>query len=89
MLNKPKQYKTLHKDADNDILLGELETALYGISDAMEALAGYKDFADWFDALSDLWDEMQPMHDECENVAAAEYAKEVDDLTRDYYRSVL
>lgn len=86
---KPEQYKTLHKEVDNIDLLEMLDEAMSNIAMAMEALNGYEATADFFDTLSDLWDEMKPMHEECEAIDAIEYQKEIEGLTRDYYRSVL
>lgn len=88
-MNKPTQYKVLHKNPDNIDLLTELEDAMDSIASAMKSLAGYEAFTDWFDALGDIWDEMKPEHDEYEAIDAAEYREEMDGLTRDYYRSVL
>jgi len=89
MVNKPKQYAKLHKSADNSTLLEELEGAMYSIVDAMENLRGYEVFKDWFDTLDDMMDEMQPMLDEYEAIAAAEYREEMYGLNRQYLRSVL
>lgn len=88
-MKKPAQFKNLHRDADNAFLLDELETAMFSISEAMTALAGYEDFADWFDTLSDMWDEMEPKLEEYESIAADEQRKEEEGLTRQYWRSVL
>ena len=88
-MKKPAQFKNLHRNADNASLLDELETAMFSISEAMIALAGYEDFADWFDALSDIWDEMEPKLEEYENIADDERRKEEEGLTRDYWRMVL
>lgn len=88
-MQKPKQYAKLHKSADNIDLLTELESAMDSIADAMKALAGYEDFADWFDALGEIWDEMKPNYDEYEAIDTAEYGQEIAALTRDYYRSVM
>lgn len=89
ILEKPTQYKRLHRDADNIDLLDSLENAMDSIASAMESLSGYEAFSDWFDVLSDLWDEMKPRHEEYERIDAAEYSREIEGLTRDYYRSVL
>lgn len=88
-MQKPKQYAKLHKNPDNIDLLTELEGAMDSIADAMKCLAGYEDFADWFDALGEIWDEMKPNYDEYEAIDTAEYGQEIAALTRDYYRSVM
>lgn len=88
-MKKPEQYKNLQKNPDNIDLLTELEEAMDSIASAMQNLAGYEAFTDWFDALSDIWDEMKPQHDEYEAIDAAEYRAEMDGLNRQYLRSVM
>jgi len=88
-VKKPEQYKKLYKNPDNTDLLNELEEAMDSIASAMQNLAGYEAFSGWFDTLSDIWDDMKPQYDEYEAIAAAEYEKEIAELTRDYYRSVM
>jgi hypothetical protein len=85
---KPTQTRmTFDNDAVD--LSAALEDAMNSIASAMEALQGFGDFSDWFDALGDIYDEMQPDCENYENICAAEYAEEIRGLTRDYYRSVL
>lgn len=88
-MNKPVQTQKFCKNPDNDTLLEELEGAMSSIADAMECLRGYAEFADWFDTLDDVFEEMMPDHERYECIAAAEYEAEIEALTRDYYRSVL
>jgi len=88
-MKKPEQTKRLAENPDNEDLLNELESAMESIADAMECLKGYAAFADWFDTLDDIFDEMQPEYEQYESIAADEYAKEIAGLTRDYYRSVI
>ena len=88
-MKKPEQYKKLQKNPDNIDLLTELEEAMDSIASAMQNLAGYEAFTNWFDALSDIWDEMKPQYDEYEAIDAAEYRAEMDGLNRQYLRSVM
>lgn len=88
-MKKPEQYKKLYKNPDNIDLLTELEEAMDSIASAMQNLAGYEAFTDWFDTLSDIWDEMKPQYDEYEAIDAAEYRAEMDGLNRQYLRSVM
>lgn len=88
-MQKPQQYAKLAKNPDNITLLSELEEAMDSIASAMRNLAGYEAFTDYFDALSDIWDEMKPQYDEYEAIDAAEYRKEMDGLNRQYLRSVM
>lgn len=88
-MDKPKQTARFAKDPDNDTLLEELENAMSSIADAMECLRGYEEFSDWFDTLDDMYDEMQPEYEKYDIIAGIEYQKEIEGLTRDYYRSVL
>ena len=89
MVKKPKQYEKLHDKIDNIDQLEGLEEAMGSIAIAMEALSGYTVFEDWFDTLEMVFDEMAPMYEECEAIDAAEYSAEMDELNRDYLRSVL
>lgn len=89
MVKKPQQYKKLHEEIDNIDQLQALDEAMSSIASAMETLSGYAVFADWFDTLDMVFDEMKPMYEECEAIDVVEYGKEIDDLTRDYYRSVI
>jgi hypothetical protein len=89
MVKKPKQYEKLHDKIDNADQLEGLEEAMSGIASAMEALSGYTVFEEWFDTLEMVFDEMTPMHEECEAIDAAEYRAEMDGLNRQYLRSVL
>ena len=67
----------------------QLEEALSGIESAMEALRGYGEFAVWFDDLSELVDAMEQERDELDRQAADEYIAEMDEMTSDYWRSVI
>lgn len=88
-MEKPKQTARFEKNPENDTLLDELENAMSSIASAMEYLRGYEQFADWFDTLDDMFDEMEPEREQYENIASFEYRKEIESLTRDYYRSVM
>lgn len=88
-MDKPVQTRILEAHPDNGTLLDELENALFNIAEAMERLRGYEVTEDWFNTLDDMFDEIKPVYDECEAIAVAEYAEEMDGLRRQYYRSVL
>lgn len=88
-MKKPEQAKKLCRNPFNDDLLESIEGAMSSIADAMDYLKGYAVFAEWFDVLGDIYDEMKPDHEQYESVAAAEYEAEIEALTRDYYRSVI
>lgn len=88
-MDKPKQTERFFENPDNSDLLEELEEAMGSIAIAMEHLRGYEEFSDWFDTLDDVFDEMKPMYEECEAIAAEEYAEEMEGLRRQYYRDVL
>lgn len=75
--------------ADNDDLLTGIEEAISSIESAMESLRGYEEFSDFFDALDDLLDDMEPEHERYDVIATQEYAEEIAALNRDYLRSVL
>lgn len=85
---KPTQAR-LNYDDDAQDKFTALDDAMTSIASAMESLKGYGDFTDWFDALGEIFDEMKPDCEMYENIAGAEYQAELEDLTRDYYRSVL
>ena len=55
----------------------------------MDALKGIKDCAGWFDALGDLYDEIEPEREMYEEIIDAEDRREEELLSRDYVRSVL
>lgn len=88
-MDKPKQTMQFEKNPDNDTLLEELESAMFSITEAMENLRGYEQFSDWFDMLDAMFDEMEPEREQYEIQAGVEYNKEIEGLTRDYYRMVM
>ena len=79
-----KPYK-----ADNDDLYGVSEEALGSIAAAMESLYGYWELDHIFDALGHIYDDLEEMYNQYEAIAAEEQRKEIEGLTRDYWRSVL
>lgn len=87
-MQKPYQTKK-PITADNDDLYGASEEALDSIAAAMEALRGYWELDHIFDALGGVYDDLKDMYDEYDAIAAEEQRKEIDGLTRDYYRSVI
>ena len=75
--------------ADNDDLYEASEEALDSIASAMEALRGYWELDSIFDALGGVYDDLKDMFDEYDAIASEEQRKEIEGLTRDYYRSVI
>lgn len=84
--NKPKQTKALSMNADADTLLSEIEEAMDSIASAMDNLRGYERFADWFDTLDDLWDDMRPTQEELDAQVQAEWEREEAALNREFER---
>ena len=75
--------------ADNDDLYGASEEALDSITAAMETLRGFWELDHIFDALGHIYDDLEEMYNEYEAIAAEEQRKEIEGLTRDYWRMVL
>lgn len=87
-MDKPYQTKK-PITADNDDLYGASEEALTSIVTAMEALRGYWELDHIFDALGDVYDDLKDMYDEYEAIAADEQRKEIEGLTRQYWRDAI
>ena len=87
-MKKPYQTKK-PITADNDDLYEASEEALDSISSAMEALRGYWELDSIFDALNGVYDDLKDLFDQYDAIAAEEQRKEIEGLTRDYYRSVI
>jgi hypothetical protein len=75
--------------ADNDDLHGASEEALYSIASAMEALRGYWELDHIFDALGGVYDDLKDLFDEYDAIAAEEQRKEIEGLTRQYWRDAI
>jgi hypothetical protein len=86
---KPMQREKMYKCPDNDDLLEATENALDSLADAMIALRGWEEFASWFDAIGELYDEIKPEHDMYEQIAEAEDEAELDAMNREYWASVI
>jgi hypothetical protein len=87
-VNKP--YQTNKPiTADNDDLYEASEEALDSIASAMEALRGYWELDHIFDALGGVYDDLKDLFDEYEAVAAEEQRKEIEGLTRQYWRDAI
>ena len=76
-------------NADNDDLYEASEEALSSIAAAMETLRGYWELDHIFEALGDAYDDLKQSFDEYDAIAAEEQRKEIEGLTRDYWRMVL
>lgn len=87
-MEKPRQSKHWYK-ADASEMFEAIESAMASIRDAMEELRGLEMFADHFNALGDVFDDMKPDYEMYEDITSAEYEAEIAALTRDYYRSVI
>jgi hypothetical protein len=75
--------------ADNDDLYGASEEALDSIASAMEALRGYWELDHIFEALGGVYDDLKDMFDEYEAIASEEQRKEIEGLTRQYWRDAI
>ncbi len=83
---KPKQTKVLEVNPDADTLLSEIEEAMDSIASAMDNLRGYERFAEWFDTLDELWDDMRPTQEELDAQVQAEWEREEAALNREFER---
>lgn len=87
-MEKPYQTKK-PITADNDDLHGASEEALDSIASAMEALRGYWELDHIFDALGGVYDDLKDLFDEYEAIASEEQRKEIEGLTRQYWRDAI
>lgn len=85
-MRKPVQTKVLSANEDADTLLSEIEEAMDSIASAMDNLRGYERFAEWFDTLDELWDDMQPTQEELDAIVQAEWEREEAALNREFER---
>lgn len=85
-MRKPVQTKVLAAEEDADTLLSEIEEAMDSIASAMDNLRGYARFAEWFDTLDELWDDMQPTQEELDAQVQAEWKREQAALNREFER---
>lgn len=88
-MSKPVQSRHLSEHSDNGELREALEEALFQVGEAMEALKGYSELKDFFDALDDLHDDMYLKFEEVETNISVERAEMLREQERDYYRGVL
>lgn len=72
-------------------LLEALELAMNDVECGMENLRGYADddFEDWYDTLNDMLDWMNKRREELEIIETASYHEQMDELRKEYYRSVM
>ena len=87
-MEKPYQTKK-PLIADNDDLYQASEEALDSIVCAMEALRGYWELDHIFDALGSVYDDLKDLFDEYEAIASEEQRKEIEGLTRQYWRDAI
>lgn len=87
-MEKPYQTKKPIA-ADNDDLHGASEEALDNIVCAMEALRGYWELDHIFDALGSVYDDLKDLFDQYDAIASEEQRKEIDGLTRQYWRDAI
>lgn len=66
-----------------------LDDAMFSLSNALESIRGIGEFAELYDTLSGVYEDMEAIHDDLDREAAGEYQAYVEDMTRDYYRSVM
>lgn len=88
MAKKPTNDRIAYSASAGE-LTEALEIAMGYVCDAMEELKGYAEFAEWFDVLDGIDCEMQAAHERYEASASADYADQVRELEREYWRSVL
>ena len=80
----------LYNEPTTDEKVEMLDEAIFSVTSAIEYLThktGY--FDDIIGLLKDALDEMQPQYGEAIEELAAERAADTEDLTREYYHSVL
>ena len=87
-MDKPTQSKKPYV-ANNDDLLSASEEALYHISEAMDYLRGLWERGEIFTILDDAFDKLEEKYNEYEAACAEEDREELENLNREYYRSVL
>lgn len=87
-MNKPYQTKKPIA-ADNDDLHSASEDALDSIASAMDALRGYWELDHIFDALGSVYDDLKDLFDQYDAIAAEEQRKEIEGLTRQYWRDAI
>jgi DNA repair ATPase RecN len=66
-----------------------VENAISSIQSAMEELQGIGELSDLFEALDNDLNEAEQRKDELESYMSGEYQAQIDELTREYYRSVI
>lgn len=87
-MKKPIQSRVTN-DNDYGDLREALDEATYHIREAMSAIKGYGELADWFTELDVIHDEMFAELENVETQIRVEHEELVREMTRDYYRSVI
>lgn len=87
-MSKSKQITLSYDNPASERLIA-VENAIMCINDAMDELRGFGEFEDWFNALDDLYDELEAEQDKLESYATGEYQAEMDELRREYERDLL
>lgn len=87
-MSKSKQITLSYDNPASERLIA-VENAMSCINDAMDELRGFGEFEDWFNALDDLYDELEAEQDKLESYATGEYQAEMDELRREYERDLL
>lgn len=87
-IEKPVQTRVTMDNSNDDLLIAVNE-AKWHISEAMDELRGFGEYEEWFDALSDMYDEMDAEQDKRESYATGEEQAVLAEMRRDYERDLL
>lgn len=87
-MKKPIQSRVTN-DNDYGDLREALDEATYHICEAMGAIKGYGELADWFNELDTMFDEMYAELENVETQIRVEHEELVREMTRDYYKAVM
>ena len=85
---RPQRNRIIPDEVGATELRESLESAMWGVSAAMEDLRGLERFQDYFDTMYDLYDEMLTDLEELDVQAASEYADQMEELSKEYRRGL-
>lgn len=87
-LEKVTQNRVSYDNSNEDRLIAVSET-IWHVNEAMDELRGLGEYEQWFDILSDMYDEMEKEIDELEAYASGEQMAELAEMRREYERDLL
>lgn len=87
-IEKPVQTRVAY-DNDNDSLLTAVSEAMWHVGEAMDELRGFGEYEDWFNTMSDMYDEMEREKDERESYASGEEQAVQAEIWRDREHDLL